>query len=296
MMSIRQMEFSPREGALLDLESLKAIAAGPGDLVAAWLAAMAPDSASMILDGMEPVGELSQVGPPGTRRMPDVGAGSWTITKGTALITDESGRRHVLRLSEDAPVRWPTQDGPPRRGVLALVPKMEAVAGSSGLAVAREELGFRIGFIKMEMLTGQAKLPAHVLPLAMSVGNARDWSTDIRRVWQPTHPAVRALVERLTGLEDGIWTTPKPKAATWDTAVIGDSWVRYQTMGVAAIQAARFHLETHALSTFERVRLLSALRRQLKRANLLPAVESLSQLAEPSETADPYRVLSGADD
>ena len=295
-MSSRQMEFSPREGALLDLDSLRAIAAGPGAIVGAWLSAMAPDSASMILEGMEPVGELSQVGPPGTRRMPDVGAGGWTITKGTALITDEAGRRHVLRLTEDAPVRWPTQDGPPRRGVLALVPKLEPAAGNGGLAVAREELGFRIGFIKMELLTAPNRLPAHVLPLAMSVGNARDWSTDLRRIWQPSHPAVRSLVERLTGLEDGIWTTPKPKAAAWDTAVIGDSWVRYQTMGVAAIHAARSHLETHALSTFERVRLLSALRRQLKRANLLPAVESLSQLAEPSETADPYRALSGADD
>jgi len=286
--------FSPREGAILDLQSLRASALSPSELVGAWLSALIPNESGLVLDGLELVGELSQVGPPGTRRMPDAGAGGWTLGKGTALVTDEAGRKHVLRVNEDTPVRWPTQDGPPRRGLLALVPRAEAVAGAGGMAVAREELGFRLGFIKIENFN--TRLPAHVLPLALSVGNGRDWATDLRRLWQPTHPAIRALVERLTALEDGVWSTPKPKAASWDTAVLGDSWVRYQTSGVAAIQAARLQFESRAMVTAERVRLLAALRRQLRRANLMPGVEMLAQLSEPSEAGDPYRILSSTDE
>ena len=110
-MSSKPSIFSPREGAILDLESLRTLALSPSELVGGWLSAIAPGDSGLVLEGLELVGELSQVGPPGTRRMPDVSAGGWTLGKGVALVTDESGRKHLLKVTEETPIRWPTADG-----------------------------------------------------------------------------------------------------------------------------------------------------------------------------------------
>jgi hypothetical protein len=79
-----------------------------------------------------------------------------------------------------------------------------------------------------------------------------------------------------------------PKGSVWDNAVLGRDWKRYQTVAAAALQAATMQLQTMAMTTQERVRLMTHLRRQLR-----DSVEEMadiigSHIGRP-EYADAYR-------
>ena len=60
--------FHPIEGALLDLESLQAIAINTDLHLAAWLGVAWPDAKGLVLEGLELEGEWSPAGPPGSKR------------------------------------------------------------------------------------------------------------------------------------------------------------------------------------------------------------------------------------
>ena len=277
--------FRPREGAVLDLASLEAIAAAPGELLGGWLAARWPGATGLVLQGMDLVGELSPGGPPGAVR-PEAGGGAAMVSAGRAVVSGRDGQLHVVTLPEPAVVPWPDASGPRVRGALVLHVGQAVTSTREGLAVARERLVLQIGFVRPE----HADQP-HLLPLARAVGNGQDWATDLARVWQPEHPAVRALLKRFERLEHSVWQA-EPEGSVWDRQVLGRSWVRYQTIAAAALQASRIQLATRAMSTLERVRLLTELKTQLERSVERVATELL-QLIGPVESAGPYRQVVG---
>ena len=90
----------------------------------------------------------------------------------------------------------------------------------------------QLGFLKPD-----APESAHLLPLARASGNSQDWTTDLARILQPEHPAIRQLLKRFERLEETVWNA-EPEGAVWDRQVFGRSWVRYQTVASAAIQFA----------------------------------------------------------
>jgi hypothetical protein len=275
------VHFWPHEGALLDLGSLVAIPAGPARLLDAFLRVTLPGGNGVILDGLELVGDLQPSGPPGTRR-PEAHSPGATVTPGTVLLTDASGGRFVVTVDAPLESRWPDSTGSGVRGALVLKLDLLPGATAGGLSAAHRVVRPRMGFAALDRL-GDPDL----LPIAVAVGNGRDWATDYARYWQPEHDAVRSLVRRIDQIEQTIWRA-EPEGSVWDRGVLGRNWVRYQTVAAAAVQATRISLETRATSTLDRVRLLGALRRQLA-GSVERAATELLQVIGPVESAGPYR-------
>ncbi len=289
-MNAAENMFRPVEGALLDLESLQAVANAPDRLLSAWLDLMWPNANGLVLSGLELEGEPSSAGPPGTVR-PEGKSEEAVVSKGTAVLTTRDGRRVLLKI--DAPLRakWPTSSGPAVQGVLVLSTRAEpgrmGEGPGGGVAVAREKITPVIGFVKPD----QADLP-HLLPLAASTGNMRDWATDLARVWQPEHAAVRTLLKRFESLERTVWRA-EPEGSVWDKQVLGRNWVRYQTVGASALQAARISLLSRSTTTLDRVRLLDGLFEQLHMSVERAATELL-QIIGPADGAGPYKAVGAA--
>lgn len=281
--ALSHTRFSPREGALIDLESLLAVADAPDRAVALALDGWERGCPGLVLEGLELDGELSAGGPPGTRR-PDSAAPGARIGPGSAIVRDPSGRAHLLQVPQALEVPWPTRSGSGVRGVLVLTPDLGEGAGLDGFAVARAEVGARLGFVRPESLG-----MAGVLPLAMAIGNGRDWATDLHRRWEPEHPALLLLDKRLERLEQAIWNA-EPEGAVWERQTLGRNWVRYQTVAAAALQAALMTLRSRPTTTGDRVRVLRALLRELRRTVERAATELL-QILGPSELPGPYSAV-----
>lgn len=186
---------------------------------------------------------------------------------------------------------WPTQAGPGVQGVLVLMPKIEAQTSGASVTVAREKVSAVLGFVKKE----QADAP-FLLPLAGSVGNGRDWATDYRRIWQPEHAAIRALIKRFESLERTVWRA-EPEGSVWDRQVLGRNWVRYQTVAASAIQATKMALQGRSTTTLDRARLLNALFESLH-SSVERAATDLLQIVGGAEAIGPYnkvgeRILRG---
>jgi hypothetical protein len=278
--------FAPRDGALLDLGSLDALAAVPDRLLRAWAGVLCPGQPGLVLEGLDLDDPLSAVGPPGTRRPDSAGAGL-TLSPGRVLLVDGDGTHIVLSVPRPVFAAWPTRAGAGVEGALVLRAR-RAPAAEPGVQVAREDVFAEVGFVRAD----EATRPG-LLVLAAALGNGRDWITDLHRVWAPEHPAVALVERRLDDIERLIWKA-EPEGSVWDRQVIGRNWVRYQTMAAAALQAARQSLRSRTMTTAERVRLFAALRDQLA-ASVQPAATALLQLFRPADGAGPYRVLSEAE-
>lgn len=233
-----------------------------------------------MLEGMELDGEWSPTGAPGTRR-PDAKSTAAIISPGVAIVTGRTGQPYLLQLKQEVRVPWPTSAGPAVRGVLVLMPRIAAGALEGGAVVAREMVSAELGFVKPE----QATQP-FLLPLASPIGNGRDWATDLSRIWQPEHSAIEILLKKLESLEFTVWKA-EPEGGVWDRQILGRNWVRYQTVAASAIQAAKMLLLTKALTTRERVRLLSGLYDQLT-MSVEKSANELLQIVGPAEGAGPY--------
>lgn len=277
MTNILTERFRPAEGALLDLRSLECIAEAPDRLLAASLQLQWPGAEGLVLEGLEPDGEWSATGPPGTLR-PDGLGDALAVSPGRAIMTDASGRPVLLEVRERLQAQWPTRARAAVSGALVLLPEVGNASTEGNLTLSRDRVAGRIGFVPPERMHDP-----HLLVLARSVNNGRDWSIDEHRVFQPEHRAVRLLLQRLTSIEHSIWRA-EPEGAVWDRQILGRNWVRYQTVAAAALQATRFQLATHAMTTLQRVRLLRELRVQLEKSVEIGATELL-QLVGPRDEA-----------
>lgn len=275
----RTLRFRPAEGALLDLESLGALVSAPDDLVGAALAARVPGGHGLVIEGLGVRGEASSAGPPGTVR-PDPTVPHVEIGPGMAVVPAPGGGWCVLRIEEPVFVPWPTAAGAGGTGVLVIT----ARAGppeADGLKRASAWLSPQLGFVRPDKA-----VPGGMVPLAAAVGNARDWQTDLARLWQPEHAGTRELSRRLNEVAATVWRA-EPEGAVWDRQVLGRNWVRYQTVGAAAVEAALTQLDVHPLTTGERVRLLASLVARLQ-ASVQRAATELLQVLGPRESAGPY--------
>lgn len=276
-----QRAFHPRDGALLDLEALQALAEVPHHLLDALLTVHAPGASGLILEGLELSGDWTASGPPGSVR-PDGAAPGFYVSPGSAIVTDATGVRRLVRLTERSLVPWPTAAGVAVRGVLSIGVQVNLASGPGGLSVAREEVEPALRVERLEVFDRPDRLP-----LAVATGNGLDWATDLRRILPPEHPVLQKLVRDIEGIERAVWEA-EPEGAVWEKSVIGRSWVRYQTIASAALQAGRMVLDTQAMSTLGRVRTLASLRRKLEET-VPSAANRVVQLCGPSDLPGPWR-------
>ena len=272
--------FRPSEGAILDYQSLMALSEMPDRLLSAYLDALNPGTSSVVLHGLELEGEWASGGPPGTRR-PDPQSPGVRISPGSAVVSDRSGHRYLLTIEEEMRLSWPTRNGPAVQAALVLVPEIDAVDLDGGIVVAREQIRAKLGFVDVQLRDRE-----YYLPIAASVGNGQDWATDFRRIYRPDHPVIQLLVKRFERLERTVWQA-EPEGGVWDREVLGKNWFRYQTVGAAALQAARAMLMTYPTTTMDRVNLLKTLRYQLE-SSVEQASSELLQLIGSRDGAGPY--------
>jgi hypothetical protein len=284
MIDIRSQRFAPRDGALLDLESLQALEAVPGRILQAWSSILNPGGPGLVLEGLEPEAPLAAIGPPGTRR-PDSTATGIRLSAGRLLMRDATGRYDLIEVPEPTFVAWPTSSGSRVSGSLVLRLDRKKASAKGGVQVARESVAVQMGFVR----PGSEEHPG-LFPLATAFGNGKDWITDHHRAWSPEHPVIEHLERRLDDIERLIWRA-EPEGSVWDRQVLGRNWVRYQTMAASSLQASRIMLRTCTLTTTERVRLFVALRDQLGRS-VQSAGTALVQFFRPAESAGPYSVVS----
>lgn len=279
--------FRPVDGALLDLDSLSAISDAWERELDARMRVVWPGVSSLILDGLEPVGDWAPTGPPGTVR-PDPQADHLMISAGSAVIMDDQGHRHIIRIDEPVRVPWPNRNGPAIRGLLVLKIDARQASGAREPVVARESLAYQLGYVRTEVFLRDAKTQRPtLLPIMAAVGNGQDWAADLRRVFQPEHPAVRALLKRIEALERQVWRA-EPEGAVWDREVLGREWLRYQVVAASALQAARTALSARSSTTLERARMLHTLYVQLNRS-VESAANQLLQVFGPQVPGSPYR-------
>ena len=279
--------FRPVEGALLDLDSLRALAEAPDRLLDAVMELSWPGQSALILSGLELEGEPSSAGPPGTVRL-DGKSEEVVVSPGSALLSTREGRKVLVRVEAPLRARWPNATGPAVAATLVLAPEVTPGRLATGSAsVAREQVGVLLGFVRPD-----AASQPFVLPVATATGNGRDWATDLRRIWQPDHLGIRGMLKRIEALERTVWRA-EPEGSVWDRQVLGRNWVRYQTVAASALQAARIILCSRASSTLDRVRLLDALYDQLH-GSVERAATELLQMIGPAEGAGPYRAVGAS--
>ena len=271
--------FSPAEGAVLDLASLQSVADAHDRILHTFLQVASPGSTGLVLSGLELKGDWASVGPPGTVR-PDARSEGLEVSPGAAILTGRNGVRYLAEIKETLHAKWPTKAGPAVQGMLVMLPEPVPETVASPVAVARERVRLVLGFVK------PSDDAAFLLPLASSLGNGRDWVTDLNRIWQPEHQAIQGLLKRFEALERLVWRA-EPEGSVWDRQVLGRNWVRYQTMAAAALQAARMTIQAKSSTTTDRVRVLNALFEQLH-ISVERAATELLQIVGAEEGAGPY--------
>ena len=272
--------FQPKEGAILEQDSLRAIAEIPNRMLTVYLDSLAPNTPSIVLQGLDIVGGWSPGGPPGTK-CPDAQSNNVVLEPGSAIVRDEYGQAMLIEIKERQYIEWPTSNGPKVHAGLVLTPDVRCVELAGGISVARDQVFAKVGFVDVPLID-----KPQYLPLAVSIGNQRDWATDFRRILHPSHDLIQILLKRFEDFEKSVWNA-EPEGNAWGSETFGKNWFRYQTVASAALQSARTMLMTFPSTTMDRVALLKTLRQQLE-ASVGSVANELLQLIGSRDGAGPY--------
>ena len=271
--------FHPKEGAVLDQDSLQAIADIPHRMLSVYLDSLAPSTPNLVLQGLDIAGGWSSGGPPGTK-CPDPQSPCAVLEPGSAIVKNQKGESILIEIKERQYIEWPTSNGPKVYAALVLTPEIESVQLAGGVVVARDKIRAKIGFIDVPLID-----KPEYLPLAVAIGNQKDWATDFRRIYHPSHDVINILLKRFEDLERSVWKA-EPQGNAWGSEVLGKNWFRYQTVAASALQATRSMLMTYPTTTMDRVSMLKTLRQQLE---VVQEVSSeLLQLIGSRDGAGPY--------
>ena len=279
--------FQPREGSLLDLESLEAITTVSQDLwwaVEALVADPASGSAAtgLSLDGLLLEGIPSTGGPPGAlepRVLQQDGQSVFSVGAGRALMRYQD-RAVSASLASTTAVPLPRDFVAGGAATFALTLELDVLPAEGG-TFARDQLRPRLRVQPTaEVDRGQQ------LVLAQSIPNIRRWETDIAAIWNPADARTQRLVRQLGELGNQVWRA-SPAGLVWDQALLGRDWLRYQCAAAAAMQAAGLELESRPMATSARVRLLESLYRRLV-VSVPEVAEGVRLLFGPSLGDGPY--------
>jgi len=271
--------FRPKEGAVLDQDSLQAIADIPHRMLSVYLDSLAPSTPNMVLQGLDIAGGWSSGGPPGTK-CPDPQSPCAVLEPGSAIVQNQKGETVLIEIKERQYIEWPTSNGPKVYAALVLTPEIESVQLAGGVVVARDKIRAKIGFVDVPLIS-----KPDYLPLAVAIGNQKDWATDFRRIYHPSHDVINILLKRFEDLERSVWKA-EPQGNAWGNEVLGKNWFRYQTVAASALQSTRAMLMTYPTTTMDRVAMLKTLRQQLE---VVQEVSSeLLQLIGSRDGAGPY--------
>jgi hypothetical protein len=251
---IRGVVFNPKNGRVIDLPSLEAIADTANRVLYTHLQSRYPLSERLVVHGIELQGKYMSKGPPGIVRakMKDL-----RISAGMAIFLDREGHRRTLVLDEEVRLLEHIEDN--RDQVLVLSLEIDEALGIDGDALAYESCSERFSFVSRE----DAK-KRHYIPIAKGLGGDF-WFTDTQRVWQPDHEGIQLLNSYFDQLEDLIWDSDRHGMPA-NQQMLGMDWKLYQAKASSAVTAARCTLAGRSSTSEERIRTLRNLYWQLQRS------------------------------
>ena len=211
--------FRVKDGSLVDLEGLQAIALSADSILRAYAAHIWPEEGNLILFGLEPDGQRPKKrGIPGAMRF---GPDRFTISPGAAILTDERGVRHVVRIDEPQSIH--TGEAIESKQLRALVMRLELEnpTDEDGDPLAYEIVKPIFTFIPRSEVA-----QSHVLVLAEELA-PRLWATDICRLLRPDHNVLEYIFKQLDALEDTIWNADR-HGEPWQKRRLGREWKTYQ--------------------------------------------------------------------
>ena len=289
--------FHVKDGSLIDIGGLQAIADTSDRVLQGVMHETFDRVGNFVLFGLEPngqrpkrkgkVGVIKRIGPPGIMLFP---AEEFSVSPGAAVIFDDRGKRHVVYVNDPLFYTLP-ESSPPATELrtLVLVLDIEPASDEDGEPLAYEVIRPTLRLIP----TSEADKP-HYLHLAAELPSPKDsvkqvWSTDICRLWVPSHPAIQLTLKLFDDLEEQIWRSDR-HGDPWNKGQLGREWQTYQTKATLAISAARYTLSGKPTTTIDRARLLQNLRWQLLRSVENAAIELEKWMRGP-ETAGVYSII-----
>ena len=256
-MTAQQTVFRAKDGAVIDLEGLKALGQDASRYLDVLMSQLAPDLTGIIVEGLEPNGKL-----PKKKSVPGIMSfkpSSFSISAGTAILKDDLGAWQLVHIHENLIIENDEPDKSDALRVLVLALKSEHGHDPDGEKCAYDTLTPYVQFQRQ----GQA-LEAHQVPIARELA-PKVWTTDTARLLQPDHPALSTIFAELDELEDVIWNADR-HGKFWDTFRLGREWQTYQTKASTAVTAARMALSFRPSTSADRARVLTNLQWQLQRS------------------------------
>ncbi|MBM75106.1 MAG: hypothetical protein CMK59_06880 [Proteobacteria bacterium] len=276
--------FRVRNGAMIDLPALEAIAHLPHHLLTSYLATTAPGMNGLILNGLEPEGQRPRnSGPPGIMRFP---IDRITLSAGVAILPLSSGQLVTVRFNEPQTViTGASEKSKTTRALVLTLNERESYDRNSRLRASDEiEPQFQL----MPLIEAKE---IECIQIAYELA-PKIWTTDICRLWQPSHHAIGMVLRHFDELEELIWNCDN-HGEPWKKQSLGREWKTYQTKASVAVTSARITLAGRASTSMDRVRLLTNLHWQLQRS-IEQAASKLEQWMGVPETAGVYAPLFSA--
>lgn len=256
-MTAQYTVFRAKDGAVIDLEGLKALGNEASRYLDAVMAQLAPDLTGVIVEGLEPNGKL-----PKKKSVPGIMSfqpSSFSISAGTAILRDDAGAWQLVHINETLMVENDEPDKSDALRVLVLELKRDKGVDPDGDRCAYDILTPAVRFQRQ----GQPLL-AHQLPIARELA-PKIWTVDVSRLLQPSHPALASIFAEFDELEDVIWNADR-HGPFWDNFRLGREWQTYQTKASTAVTAARMALSFRPSTSKDRARVLTNLQWQLQRS------------------------------
>lgn len=237
--------FHPVEGAVVDLDSLAAVAALEDLLLGALIRARAPGRPSLVLEGLD----LADDGKDQSEL---------SFSPGLALLPREDGERALVTVVEPLRVPLKAED---QCVALALEAAGPRTLHAGGAATARGALDARVRVLDARAL-GPWLRAQRGLMLAAYDGQRGRWIWDLDRLCPPDHALVTHWLRHLAEIERQGWSTREAESAGALVAKDED-YTRIRVVVGGAVLATRAALLAAPSASADRLRLLNHLFVQL---------------------------------
>ena len=230
--------FVPKNGAIVDIDSLQAIEDRSKDTINSLLLHRRINE-SIVLEGLEPNGKRAKnAGPPGVMQF---SSSSFVLSAGKAVLVLESGKRFVVSLNESIELSFDSQS--PSRRILGI-----AVEEQRNRNQEEPSASIQIR-ANIQMREEGEEYTDSMLILARELA-PNIWTTDVQRLLQPENIVIQMIADALDQLEDMIWNSDR-HGKPWNVQALGRDWKTYQTRAAVSVTGTRIVLCGRATSTVE---------------------------------------------
>ncbi len=275
--------FVPKNGAVIDAESMTAVADVPASVLNAYTHLRWGEGVNgCIINGMEPNGKRPKnSGPPGVMQF---SLTNFVLSEGLAIVPMD-GDPVVVRTLEPQVLQLEEPEKSQHKRALVLTHTV-SVGKSSGQLLAHKNV------LPMATVVNQDAVDVNNMTVIANELAPNIWSTDVVRMVGLDHPMSQTIVSLLNKLEDVTWESDR-HGQPWQVQRLGREWKTYQSKASVAITGARIALSMKPTVTAERVRILTNLHWQLQRS-VEQAAQALANWVGVLEAADQYAPVFSA--